>query len=45
MDNDVGLVAGFKLGKHLGVFGESRSLSYWGIESYEVKAGVNYVFF
>ena len=45
IDHDVGLVVGVKLGKHFGVFGESRSLSYWGIESYEVKAGVNYVFF
>ena len=45
LDQDVGLVAGFKLGKHFGIFGEGRYLSYWGIESYEVKAGVNYVFF
>ena len=45
MDYDVGLVTGLKLGKHFGIFGEGRSLSYWGIDSYEIKAGVNYVFF
>ena len=45
IDYDVALVTGFKLGKHFGIFGEGRYLSYWGIESYEVKAGVNYVFF
>ena len=45
IDHDCGIVAGFKLGKHLGIFGEGRYLSYWGIDSYEIKAGVNYVFF
>ena len=45
MDYDTGIVAGVKLGKHFGVFGEGRSLSYWGIDSYEIKAGLNYVFF
>ena len=45
IDFDLGLVAGWKLGKHFGIFGEGRYLSYWGIDSYEIKAGVNYVFF
>jgi len=45
IDHDVGLVVGVKLGKHFGVFGEGRYLSYWGIDSYEIKAGLNYVFF
>ena len=45
LDYDLGVVTGVKLGKHFGVFGEGRSLSYWGIDSYEIKAGLNYVFF
>ena len=45
MDYDCGVVTGLKLGKHFGIFGEGRSLSYWGIDSYEIKAGLNYVFF
>ena len=32
-----GLIAGWKLNRNFGVFGEGRYLSYWGIDSYEVK--------
>ena len=45
IDVDFGLVAGMKLSKHFGLFGECRYLSYFGIDSYSVKAGLNYTFF
>ena len=45
IDHDCGLVAGWKLNKNFGVFGEGRFISYWGIDSYELKAGLNYTFF
>ena len=45
IDHDCGLVAGWKLNKQFGVFGEGRFISYWGIDSYELKAGLNYIFF
>jgi len=45
VDFDLGLVAGWKLTRSLGIFGEGRYLSYWGIDSYELKAGLNFTFF
>ena len=45
VDYDCGLITGWKFNKNLGVFGEGRYLSYWGIDSYEVKAGINYTIF
>ena len=45
IDHDIGLVAGWKFNRNLGVFGEGRYLSYWGIDSYELKAGLNFTFF
>ena len=42
IDFDLGLVAGYKFDKSFGVFGEARYLRYWGIDSYEIKAGLNY---
>ena len=45
IDYDSGLVAGWKFNKKFGVFGEGRIISYWGIDSYELKAGLNYTFF
>ena len=44
-DIDFGIVAGMKLNKHFGLFGEGRYLSYFGIDSYTIKAGLNYTFF
>jgi len=45
VDVDFGIVAGMKVNKHFGLFGECRYLSYFGIDSYSVKAGLNYIFF
>jgi len=45
IDYDIGGVVGWKLNRHFGIFGEGRYLKYWGITSYEIKAGLNYVFF
>jgi hypothetical protein len=38
-------VAGYKFDKSFGVFGEARYLRYWGIDSYELKVGLNYTIF
>ena len=45
VDVDFGIVAGMKVNKHFGLFGECRYLSYFGIDSYSLKAGLNYTFF
>jgi len=45
IDFDLGLVAGWKFNRNLGLFGEGRYLRYWGIDSYDVKIGVNYTVF
>ena len=45
IDHDIGLVAGWTLNRNFGIFGEGRHLSYWGIDSYELKAGLNFTFF
>ena len=45
VDVDFGIVAGMKVSKHFGLFGEGRYLSYFGIDSYTLKAGLNYTFF
>ena len=45
IDFDIGLVTGWKLNRQFGIFGEGRYISYWGIDSYELKAGLNYTFF
>ena len=45
IDFDLGLVAGWKFNRNLGLFGEGRYLRYWGIDSYELKVGVNYTVF
>ena len=45
LDIDFGIVAGMKVSKKFGLFGEARYLSYFGIDSYSVKAGLNYTFF
>ena len=45
VDYDCGLITGWKFNKNLGIFGEGRYLSYWGIDSYELKAGLNFTFF
>ena len=45
IDFDLGLVAGWKFNRNFGIFGEGRYLRYWGIDSYELKAGINYTIF
>ena len=45
VDFDIGLVAGYKFNKSIGIFGEGRYLSYFGIDAYELKAGVNVTIF
>ena len=45
IDFDIGIVAGYKLNRNFGIFGEGRYLRYWGIDSYEIKAGINYTIF
>jgi len=45
IDFDLGLVAGWKFNRNLGVFGEARYLRYWSIDSYELKVGMNYTVF
>ena len=49
-DHDIGIIFGWKLGKHLGIFTEGRHLSYFNTdisknEHYEIKAGLNYTIF
>ena len=45
IDFDLGIVTGWKYNRNLGVFGEARYLRYWGIDSYELKIGLNYTIF
>jgi hypothetical protein len=45
VDFDLGIVAGWKFNRNFGVFGEGRYLSSFGIDAYEVKAGVNFTIF
>jgi len=50
IDHDIGIIFGWKLTKHFGVFTEGRHLSYFSAgeeknDHYDFKAGLNYVFF
>ena len=45
IDFDIGLVAGYKFNRNIGIFGEGRYLSYFGIDAYELKAGINVTIF
>jgi|TARA_Y100000310_G_scaffold319190_1_gene374171 hypothetical protein len=45
LDFDIGVVTGWKLNRSFGLFGECRYLSYWGIDAYEIKAGLNYTIY
>ena len=45
IDFDIGLVAGYKFSRNFGIFGEGRYLSYFGIDAYELKAGINVTIF
>jgi hypothetical protein len=45
IDFDIGLVAGYKFNRNIGIFGEGRYLKYFGIDAYELKAGLNFTIF
>ena len=45
IDFDIGLVAGYKFNRNIGIFGEGRYLKYFGIDAYELKAGINVTVF
>ena len=45
IDFDIGLVAGYKFNRNIGIFGEGRYLKYFGIDAYELKAGLNVTIF
>tara|TARA_Y100000310_G_scaffold325964_1_gene390235 strand:- start:122 stop:1171 length:1050 start_codon:yes stop_codon:yes gene_type:complete len=50
IDHDIGIIFGWKLNSHFGIFTEGRHLSYFGVgkeknDHYELKAGLNYVIF
>ena len=45
IDFDIGIVTGYKFNRNIGIFGEGRYLSYFGINAYELKAGVNVTIF
>jgi hypothetical protein len=45
IDFDIGLVAGYKFNRNIGIFGEGRYLKYFGVGAYELKAGINVTIF
>ncbi len=45
IDFDIGIVAGYKFNRNIGIFGEGRYLKYFGIDAYELKAGINVTIF
>ena len=45
MDHECGLIAGWKFNKNFGVFGEGRYISYWDIDAYSFKVGINVTVF
>ena len=50
MDHDIGIIFGYKLSKHIGVFTEGRHLSYFNTkdaknEHFELKTGLNFTIF
>ena len=50
MDHDIGIILGWKLSKHIGLFAEGRHLSYFNTKDvtnahYELKTGLNFVIF
>jgi hypothetical protein len=44
-DYSGGLILGYKINKHLGIFAEGKYNKYWNREWYNFKCGVNYVIF
>jgi len=44
-DYSGGLILGYKINKHLGMFAEGKYNKYWNREWYDFKLGINYVIF
>ena len=44
-DYSGGIILGYKINKHLGLFTEGRYSKYWNREWYNFKCGINYVIF
>ena len=42
---DTGLIFGVNLNRHLSLFVEGKHLKFWGMPSYELKTGLNYLIF
>jgi hypothetical protein len=45
LDYSGGLILGYKINKHLGIFTEGKYNKYWNREWYDFKCGINYVIF
>ena len=45
LDYSGGLIFGYKINKHLGIFAEGKYNKYWNKEWYDFKFGINYVIF
>ena len=45
LDYSGGVICGYKLNKHLGIFLEGKYNKYWNREWYDFKCGINYVIF
>tara|TARA_R110000737_G_scaffold118339_1_gene150829 strand:- start:417 stop:1451 length:1035 start_codon:yes stop_codon:yes gene_type:complete len=45
LDYSGGLIFGYKINKHLGIFTEGKYNKYWNKEWYDFKFGINYVIF
>ena len=42
---DTGLIFGVNFNKHFSIFVEGKHLKFWGLPSYELKTGINYLIF
>ena len=42
---DTGLIFGVNINRHLSLFVEGKHLKFWGMPSYELKTGINYLIF
>jgi hypothetical protein len=42
---DTGLIFGVSFNRHFSIFVEGRHLKFWGMPSYELKTGINYLIF
>ena len=42
---DTGLIFGVNFNRHFSIFVEGKHLKFWGVPSYELKTGINYLIF